>query len=293
MAPNTALALFIFSICLLGYGFHKTPKKSALIFSLLASFSLSISLRALIGYFLGIESAYAWNHYHHMTLSNILCISLLNFSFLSILWYQERSKSLWLPIPIFITLFTVSFALSIAVYTQDQQDLKNSVKNEANNAGILIQQYLDTLVQALDRMANRWTTAGQTPIGLWQADAKAHVHDFPYLIALELLNPDYQIQTVIPYETNKSIIGKNLNDDPIRKKLVQQAIKDKTTVLSPVLTLKQGGQGFLIFVPLIEKEAFSGLIVGVFRAQDFFNTVFKKTLAASHGEPKARASSPW
>ena len=90
-------------------------------------------------------------------------------------------------------------------------------------------------------MTNRWTAQGQTPLMLWQTDAKAYVHDFPYLIALELLNNNYQVQEVIPFEANKNIIGKNLNTDSIRQQLIHQAIEHKATVFSPVLTLKQGG----------------------------------------------------
>lgn len=282
MAPNTALALFILSACLSGYCFHKNPKKGALFFSLLISFSLAISIGALIGYLLGIKTAYAWNNYHHMTLANILCISLLNFSFLCILWYQDHSESLWLPLPIFITLFTVSLALSITVYSQEQSDLKNNVKSEAANTSILIQQYLDNLLQALNRMAIRWEHAGPSSDHLWQADAKTYIHDFPYLIALELLNKNSEVQDVVPFEPNKEIIGKNLNTDSIRQELIREAIAHKSIVLSPVLTLKQGGKGFLIFVPLAERELFSGFLVGVFRAQDFFNTVFKRSLFSEY-----------
>lgn len=282
MAPNTALALFMLSLCLLGYSFHKTTQKGVLSFSLLMSFSLAISIGALIGYLLGIEPAYAWSHYHHMTLANILGISLLSFSFLCILWYHDQSDSLWLPIPIFSTLFTVTLTLSVAVYSEDQRDLKNNVKNEAVNTSILIQQYLDNLVHTLNRMANRWNTAGQTPSLLWRADAQTHVHDFPYLIALEILNKNYQIQEIVPFEPNKNLVGKNLNTDPLRQELIRQAIESKSTVLSPVLTLRQGGKGFLIFVPLIKKDNFSGLLVGVFRAQDFFNTIFKRSLFSEY-----------
>ncbi|RUR12614.1 CHASE domain-containing protein [Legionella sp. km772] len=263
MAPNTALALFILSLCLLGYSFHKTPQKGALSFSLVMSFSLAISIGALIGYLLGIEPAYAWNHYHHMTLANILGISLLSFSFLCLLWYQDQSDSLWLPVPIFSTLFTITLTLSIAVYSEDQRDLKNDVKNEAVNASILIQQYLDNLMQALNRMAARLSIATPLPSLNWQADAKAHLRDFPYLIALELLNEHYEIQDIVPFTVNKNLLGKNLNRDPLRQKLIQQAIETKSIVFSQILTLKQGGKGFLVFVPLIQKDKITGFLVGV------------------------------
>ena len=78
MAPNTALALFILSSCLSSYSLHKNPQKSALIYSLLISFSLAISIGALIGYLLGIETAYAWNQFHRMTLA---CVATIIFAF--------------------------------------------------------------------------------------------------------------------------------------------------------------------------------------------------------------------
>ena len=131
-------------------------------------------------------------------------------------------------------------------------------------------------------MAIRWNVAEETPSFLWQADAKTYIQDFPYLIALEILNKKYEVQEVVPLEPNKLLVGKNLNTDPIRQKLIEAAIKSRSTVLSPALTLKQGGKGFLIFVPLATKDSFSGFLVGVFRAQDFFNMVFKHSLFSEY-----------
>ena len=62
-------------------------------------------------------------------------------------------------------------------------------------------------------MAIRWNVAEETPSFLWQADAKTYIKDFPYLIALEILNKKYEVQEVVPLEPNKLLVGKNLNTD--------------------------------------------------------------------------------
>lgn len=278
MAPNTAIAFIFISLSLILALFNfKFLQQRILSVSLLASIGLALGLFSLIGYLTNIETAYAWVPFTRMSLYTAVCFVFLGLATISYIWYHEKTEAPWLPIPIFIILFTLTLSITASIYIEETLNYNKLLKNNGQNAANQTHQSLESLIQALNRMATRWNTSGGTSERLWQADARAYLKDFPYLIALELLDDKLRIRSIEPYLSNANLIGQNLNTDPERQQLVQQALLKKTAVFSNILNLKQNGSGVLCFIPLYKDKKFAGMMVAVFKTSDFFNTIFTQS----------------
>lgn len=275
MAPNNALAFIFISLSLISFGSSsRLPRSKALIISLLASMSFALGLVPLLGYLTRIETAYTWGTFTMIPIESACCFVLLSIATISSVWNRSETESIWLPIPIFIAFLTVTLSMSAAVYNKELNQFKQILENNAQNAATLTQQTLENLIKALTRMANRWDAEKKNQIALWHTDAQAYIHDFSFLLALEILDKNLTIQAIEPSATYADLIGKNLNDNPQRQRVIQEAIRTRAPTISKHLTLKQGGQGFLCFIPLFIDNQFAGMLVAVFRANNLFDYIF-------------------
>jgi PAS domain S-box-containing protein len=277
MAPITALAFIFSSLSLISLNSNfRLPRYKALIISLFASFSFALGLVPILGYLTRIETAYTWGTFSTIPPESATCFVLLSIATISYVWARSETESIWLPIPVFIAFITVALFMSTAVYYKELNGFKQILESNAENAATLTEQTLENFIQALNRMANRWEVMKNSSSS-WHSDAQAYIQDFPYLIALEILNKDLTIEDVESTKNFSFLIGKKLNDDDPRKRAIDTALKTHRLALSDVITLKEGGSGFLCFIPLYtSNHEFSGMLVGVLRTQDFFNSVFTK-----------------
>lgn len=283
MAPNTALAFIFISLSLISFGSsYRLSRTKALLISLLASMSFALGLVPLLGYLTRIETAYTWGTFTMIPIESACCFVLLSSAIISDVWNRSETESIWLPIPVFIAFLTVTLSMSAAVYSKELNQFNQMLTSNTQNAATLTQQALEHLVKALTRMANRWDNEKQNQAALWHPDAQAYIQDFPFLLALEILDKNLTIQAVEPSATYANLIGKNLNDDPTRQQIIQQAIRTRTPVISEHITLKQGGQGFLCFIPLFTDNQFTGMLVAVFRANDLFHSIFTDARFPAH-----------
>lgn len=306
MAPNSALAFIFMSLSLIL--FHHNLRLShyrALTISLFASISFALGLTPLLGYLTGIETAYTWGKFTSMAIITASCFVLLNSTIITYVWSRSQKDSLWLPLPVFIGFITITLSMSAAMYTKELLNFNQALANNTQNAVIITQETLENLIEALERMTRRWELSFNMPTDFWRADAQTYIKDFPFLFSLEKLDQNLIIKEMEPRVNYKYLIGKNLNQDETRKKAIQEAIRTRAPVLSEMVTLKQGGQGFLCFIPLIVNNTFKGMLVAVFRAQDFFDAIFSKerfpayyVTIYEHGQPVfsnalGQASSSW
>lgn len=283
MAFNTNLGFLL----MIGSLFLCTTRSSfsllrALIISLFTSLIFVVGFVPVLGYLTQIETAYTWGSFTFMALHTALAFVLMSVAIISYAWSRSEKRTMWLPIPVFIALVTAAFSISAAIYTQETNSFAKTLESNTKSAAILTQQRLENLIQSLTRMSNRWTSSHRVDELLWRADAKAYIHDFSYLIALQRLDKDLRVESVEPFAENDYLLGKQLNNDPVRKHLISQAISTRKAVISDFLMLKQKRKGFLCFVPLFVDEQFDGMLVAVFPAKDFFGSIFTQSRFPSY-----------
>ncbi|NJN56953.1 MAG: PAS domain S-box protein [Leptolyngbyaceae cyanobacterium SL_5_9] len=160
---------------------------------------------------------------------------------------------------------------NLEVYQHDQ--IQSSIAHEAAIIEAEISDRLNTRILALERMAKRWEVRGGTPQQEWEADAAIYLKDFSGWQAIEWIDATAHVRWVAPSEGNEAILNLDLSQFPARRTALETARLLRQTALTNTLELKQGGTGFLVFVPIYVEGRFDGYIGGVFQIQSLLNYI--------------------
>lgn len=126
---------------------------------------------------------------------------------------------------------------------------------------------LQTRVDLLERMANRWQRNEGTPQTVWEADATALIADFPELRAIEWVDSSLQPRWMVAAD---SAIATNLDlsQNPYWRVTLQTVMAHRQTRFSRPLSLGADEMGVLVVVPLLVEGLPGGFIIGTFALDD-------------------------
>jgi signal transduction histidine kinase/ActR/RegA family two-component response regulator len=125
-------------------------------------------------------------------------------------------------------------------------------------------------VHAIERMARRWEVSGPPSEAEWRSDAGLQfVHAGDYR-ALVWVDADGIIRWIEPMARHERIVGTSVSATPERRAAFERARDSGQPVITPAITLKVGGRGFVIFVPIRPHGQFAGVITGVLTSDQFF-----------------------
>ena len=125
-------------------------------------------------------------------------------------------------------------------------------------------------VHALERMARRWETSGPPSEAEWRADAVLHREHAGDYEALAWIDADGIVRWVEPMPGHAKVVGTSATSTPQRRAAWEQARTSGQPVITPAITLKVGGRGFVVFVPIGHDGPFAGVIAGVLTKDRFF-----------------------
>ena len=198
----------------------------------------------------------------------------------------------WLPMAVTIGVFAVTGFLWRSQTTQEQRHIKQILTKEHQSIVLNIQTHLRYRVEALQRMANRWSVMGKPQRAEWEHDARENVEHFGDFQALEWVDPSYRVRWVIPHEGNEQVVGMASAFDPVRRAALDAARTSQQPVMTTPIDLVQGGKGFLVYCPIYSEEHFEGFILGVFRFDKIFQDITgSKDWGAIH--PKIKVGRVW
>lgn len=233
---------------------------------LFASFVLAFGTLALVTYVYGIETALSWQQ-SNMALSAAIAATLIGAGIIAFLWGQHRALPLWLAIPFGVGFLAITLSLVHGVQRLEDQRFRQSIKIEAKFLATQIDLHLSNLFLSLDRMADRWGTLNDYAEHTWKRDAEAELKAYPFAIAIEWIDANSYLRWIVPEAGNEKLIGFKLNSDPQRSLFYKKAEDTRTPQITSMLSLLQGGAGFLRFVPLLVHNRFDGMIVCVVSPQ--------------------------
>ncbi|MGH7510173.1 MAG: ATP-binding protein [Gemmatimonadales bacterium] len=93
MAPNSALALGLIGLALVGLAWRPGLRSWQVWPALLGSIVVAVGTAALVGYVAGIPGAYSWGRFNPMSLHTALGVSLLGGGIVGLAWNAAQSKS--------------------------------------------------------------------------------------------------------------------------------------------------------------------------------------------------------
>ena len=277
-AINSAVAFVLSGATLFLAAVPPRNRYTPLIVALLGSLIAALGIAPLFGYLTGTQDYYIWGMKIGMAAHTAMSFVLLGVCFMSMSWRRGASVPSWAPVPVFLMLVALTFALTQAVVNDDDRRLHTLVAAEARSAADDMQQYLTSLYGALGRMGDRWDAEGGTPETRWEKDATAYLHDFAALKALVWADKQNHLQWMVTLKAVKKIPNFNIAFEPERANAIEAAKKTGKPQMTKVVPFIQGGKGFIYFVPLSAHGAYDGELVAAFEVGDLLDAALSPRL---------------
>jgi len=192
-------------------------------------------------------------------------------------FFKEILVSKWLAV--FVA--TISFLIVVIFWNglvkSEQIHIQQKINSDAKNltAGIRVSYLLR--ISRLIHMSKVWEVTGKPVKQEWSTNAAIFIAHQRGIQAIEWIDPEFIVRWMVPMIGNEGILGKNLGVEPARKKIMLESRKTREIIATPSLNLFQGGEGFLVFVPIfLFNGQFDGYIVGVFKTKDIFQSILNR-----------------
>jgi PAS domain S-box-containing protein len=194
--------------------------------------------------------------------------------------YRKIGRSLPILVGTLISVAVLLLWQSLLEY--QQAEMNRLIAQEVAVAKTELSNRLDIRIHALERMAKRWEASGGTARQIWDVDAAAHLQDLKGYQAIEWVDAAAHIRWVAPLEGNEAVLNLDISKIPDRRPFLETARLLRQTTITPTLDLKQGGKGFLVFIPLYPDEKFDGYILGAFRIQTLLDFILPEQIIQNY-----------
>ncbi len=171
------------------------------------------------------------------------------------------------PMLIFLVFLTLATVLRDGLEQQDNRQIAANLKHQAEAMAAGLEREFSIHVKTIQRMAERLKVMPETPESVWNADARRYLKDYGVYQALEWIDRNFIIRWLEPISGNPDVIGFNVAFSEQRRQDLESARATGKPDISGVITLKQGGQGFVIYAPVGTGTDNNGFIAGVFRME--------------------------
>ncbi|PKL75291.1 MAG: hypothetical protein CVV27_16145 [Candidatus Melainabacteria bacterium HGW-Melainabacteria-1] len=181
---------------------------------------------------------------------------------------HEQPLPVWFPLILTLGMSLIAIVLGLALQAQTEHQLKQTVQTQLKNTRDLIRLHLDTRIQALVRMSERWEAHGSLSQREWESDALGFYNDFRSFMAISWADADRYVRWTVPRPGNEKVAGVYIGKDPVRSRALDTARDSRRFAVTDTIEIIQGGRGFIVYVPVYVKDRLAGYIAGVFRYQD-------------------------
>ncbi len=279
MAPNTALCFLLSATAMLLLNGKKPGNRRTFFCGVLSTVVIALGLTAFGGYISGLHTAYGWGKMTRMAVHTSAGFVVLGTGLLSLSWirvHRDRRRFInWLPVSFALLFLTASVIIWQAQEARDHERLHELTRTTARGLAEAVEIRVQDLANALKRMSHRWELREALQEPYWRADARAHLGDFPGLVAMEWVDPDFVVRWVEPEADNDMVLGLNLSDNTHRRPILEMAREENIPVVTPVVDILQGGRGFDVIVPITVRHEPGGFMLGVVDLDNFIPTIVK------------------
>ncbi|MBD2663730.1 multi-sensor hybrid histidine kinase [Richelia sinica FACHB-800] len=184
-------------------------------------------------------------------------------------WYSiltcvhQRKFSIIIGTIVLIIVITLWHRLLIV----EEQHIKQLIEQQAITIQTELNQQLNSLFLALDRMGKRWEQHGGTPRREWEQDAEIYMQHFPGYHAIQWIDPSLKSHWIVSSIKNKSVNHSEINRNFQRCVGLEEKRKNQPIYISSPFNLSRNKKGFISCKPLFVNNKFNGFLVGVFYYQ--------------------------
>ncbi|QYF92589.1 diguanylate cyclase [Massilia sp. PAMC28688] len=269
MAPNAAVCLALAGLALLCLA-GRRPAASA-VAGVAAVLCGAVAALAVAGYAGKVTMAYGWFGFTHMALPAALAFLPLSWALLmhcAQRWETHpRLRLVWRPLLVAGAMSAMTCAMWLSLLDAERAQLQRNGKDELVKLISRVTAPVESRIAALGQMKRRWEFRGATPRAEWEADAAVLQESPGYFRAIEWVDPERVVRWVVPLKGNEAARDMDLGAELNGLAALEVARFKRSLSVTHVVTLAQGGEGFMAIQPLFAGPRLDGFIVGVFEVQ--------------------------
>jgi signal transduction histidine kinase/ActR/RegA family two-component response regulator len=127
----------------------------------------------------------------------------------------------------------------------------------------------------LQKLAGRWQFRRQRDDVGMESDVEPGMSSSTAYQAIEWVDPTYHVHWASPPGRNQADLGANFGLDEPRRLALQAAADSHGVVVTHPVSLRQGGRGFLICVPVYSNQKLDGFLLGAFRYENLLSPILQ------------------
>jgi len=182
---------------------------------------------------------------------------------------------LLLPAIFGLTTIIAALVLWQLLLTNRRVEIQTNTKEQALFVKAKTESELSARILSLERLAGRWQEPDRLADQDMESDASLVMSGYPAYQAIEWIDPTFHVVWVEPARGNERDVDADLGADPHQRVKLEDAIDSGTVTATPPTNLRQGGRGFLVFVPVYSQTKLRGFLVGVFRYQPLLSSILQ------------------
>ncbi len=181
---------------------------------------------------------------------------------------KNRLANIILPLIIFLCLSSITVVLWRDYTEHDKEIMRRHTETTAQQIHMRLEDFMEERLSSLEVLVDRWVERRPPDFSYtrYRQFAETYFKHYPGFQAINWVDTDGFICWVYPEEQNYAAKDKNLHNHPetaVRESFAR-AEKDRTYVITPCVTLCQGGIGFASYWPLIYDSKMQGYLNGIF-----------------------------
>ncbi len=153
---------------------------------------------------------------------------------------------------------------------REREQAQRVVQNQAMYLRSTVAGPIEAQIGALEKLAHRWETS-QPSHAQWVAAASEYLRPPARYHALEIVDSALRLQWFVP-AAHAQATGVSAE---VRSRALDEARSGGSTVVSPLVDLADGREGFYVVAPVVRDGSFSAAIVGLFPLTEMLEEVFK------------------
>ncbi len=193
-------------------------------------------------------------------------------------WAEINRRNLLSPLVLPLVFFVVSVVIIVSMWNHSLETQKNNQEHEtavtAEQIKLRLEAWVDSRTAILQHMGSSMEIISQLGEEKFKDAALEVFHLFPGFQAINFVDEDWIIRTVVPQATNQAALNIDLHDhpDPGVSKALRASLTDKKIHRSPLIHLLQGKPGFATYFPVSRPDgSLIGIINGVFLMENVVN----------------------
>jgi len=279
LALPTAIGFSFIGAAFILLGTPRWTKKQHVFLGIPGSVIIALGAVGLIGFFSGHTEIGTWGDFISMAIHTAVGLLVLGAGLIASAWRhcanEERFLYQWLPVIIGVSVLTGTMLLWRVSAALERANIEKMILLKIATLRANTNDRIETHIQALMRMANRWAIHGQPSKDEWESDAELYVKHYRVYRSIMWVDPTLHARWVAPFKGNESAIGRYLGDDLGGSKALEVARKKREAWISPAVPEK-GYEVFAAYIPIyipIFNHKFDGFIVGVFDVRSLFDRI--------------------